>query len=69
VGAVNGSSTLLEIRQPSNQLTRSKRIRLVVLGAGYDLRATRFLQDSIVEEGIELDLPEVMQAKKGYDGI
>jgi len=69
VGAVNGSSTLLEIRQPSNQLTGSKRIRLVVLGAGYDLRATRFLQDSIVEEGIELDLPEVMQAKKGYAGI
>jgi len=39
-------------------------IRLVVLGAGYDLRSLRFLEKGIVDEAIELDLPNVIDAKK-----
>jgi hypothetical protein len=48
----------------SDQKENNKRIRLVVLGAGYDLRSLRFLQEGIVDEAIELDLPNVIQAKK-----
>eukprot|EP00980_Cylindrotheca_fusiformis_P013131 scaffold3299_cov95-Cylindrotheca_fusiformis.AAC.1 len=51
----------------ANQIRSSKpdaKVRLVVLGAGYDLRSLRFLQEGIVDEAIELDLPNVIQAKK-----
>jgi hypothetical protein len=48
----------------SDQKYSNKRIRLVVLGAGYDLRSLRFLQAGIVDEAIEVDLPNVIQAKK-----
>jgi O-methyltransferase involved in polyketide biosynthesis len=42
----------------------SRRVRVVVFGAGYDLRSMRLLRQGIVEEMIEMDLPDVVQAKQ-----
>jgi O-methyltransferase involved in polyketide biosynthesis len=37
---------------------------LVVLGAGYDVIATRLLNQGVVQEAYELDLPQVVQRKQ-----
>lgn len=44
---------------------KPRKIRLVVVGAGYDLRSVRFLQEGIVDEAMEVDLANVIKAKKG----
>jgi hypothetical protein len=42
----------------------NRRVRVVVFGAGYDLRSIRLLRQGIVDEMIEMDLPNVVQAKQ-----
>jgi hypothetical protein len=44
--------------------SKQKRVRLVVLGAGYDLRTLRFLKQGIVQQAIEVDLDYIIEAKK-----
>jgi hypothetical protein len=44
--------------------SKQKRIRLVILGAGYDLRTLRFLKQDIVQQAIEVDLDYIIEAKK-----
>ena len=40
------------------------KIRLVCMGAGYDTRGVKMLERGIVDTVVELDLPEVVDAKK-----
>lgn len=41
-----------------------RKIRLICMGAGYDARGVKMLERGIVNEVVELDLPEVVTAKK-----
>lgn len=41
-----------------------KVVRLVTLGAGYDVRSVKFIERDLVSEAFELDLPEVVEAKQ-----
>jgi len=43
---------------------RTKRIRLVSLGAGYDVRSIKLKERGVVDRAFELDLPEVVEAKQ-----
>jgi O-methyltransferase involved in polyketide biosynthesis len=52
------------VKKVRSESKNRKHIRLVVVGAGYDLRSLRFLQDGIIDEAIEMDLANVMEAKK-----
>ena len=54
------TNTIYDIRQH----TPTKRIRLVTLGAGYDVRSIKFKERSLVDQAIELDLPNVIAAKQ-----
>lgn len=54
------TKTVHEIRQR----TPTKRIRLVTLGAGYDVRSIKFRERSLIDQAIELDLPNVIAAKQ-----
>lgn len=40
------------------------KIRLICMGAGYDTRGVKMIERGIVNEVVELDLPEVVTAKK-----
>jgi Leucine carboxyl methyltransferase len=40
------------------------RIRLITLGAGYDVRSIKLKERGIIDESIELDLPAVVDAKQ-----
>ncbi len=44
------------------------KIRLICLGAGYDLRSIKFLERNLVDEAIEIDLNDVIIAKKKLVG-
>ena len=44
------------------------KIRLICLGAGYDLRSIKFLERNLVDEAIEIDLNDVILAKKKLIG-
>jgi Leucine carboxyl methyltransferase len=48
----------------SSPLQANNKVRVVVLGAGYDLRGTRLLTEGVVDEVLELDLPDVIAAKQ-----
>ena len=50
-------------RTESSQ-SQANKVRLVVLGAGYDLRGTRLLTEGVVDDVLELDLPDVIEAKQ-----
>jgi O-methyltransferase involved in polyketide biosynthesis len=39
-------------------------IRLVTLGAGYDVRSMKFRERGLVDQAVELDLPNVVEAKR-----
>ena len=39
------------------------KIRLISLGAGYDVRSIKFRERGLVDHAVELDLPEVVRAK------
>jgi len=39
------------------------KIRLVSLGAGYDVRSIKFRERGLVDQAVELDLPQVVEAK------
>jgi hypothetical protein len=40
------------------------KIRLICLGAGYDLRCIKFLERNQIDQAFELDLPSVVEAKR-----
>lgn len=40
------------------------KIRLITLGGGYDARSIKFRQEGLVDHAIELDLPNVVDAKR-----
>jgi Leucine carboxyl methyltransferase len=42
----------------------SIRIRLIALGAGYDVRSIKLKERGVIDEAIELDLPTVIDAKQ-----
>jgi len=44
--------------------TRTKKIRLVTLGGGYDVRSIKFRERGLVDQAVELDLPDVIDAKQ-----
>jgi O-methyltransferase involved in polyketide biosynthesis len=44
--------------------TPTKAIRLVTLGAGYDVRSMKFRERGLVDQAVELDLPNVVEAKR-----
>ena len=39
------------------------KVRLISLGAGYDIRSIKLMERKQIDEAIELDLPEVVEAK------
>eukprot|EP00549_Striatella_unipunctata_P016551 CAMPEP_0118688248 /NCGR_PEP_ID=MMETSP0800-20121206/8817_1 /TAXON_ID=210618 ORGANISM="Striatella unipunctata, Strain CCMP2910" /NCGR_SAMPLE_ID=MMETSP0800 /ASSEMBLY_ACC=CAM_ASM_000638 /LENGTH=183 /DNA_ID=CAMNT_0006585491 /DNA_START=791 /DNA_END=1339 /DNA_ORIENTATION=- len=41
----------------------NRRIKLITLGAGYDVRSVRFLEEGLVDEALEFDLPQVVESK------
>lgn len=43
---------------------KAKKIRLICMGAGYDTRGVKMLERNTVDQVIELDLPEVVDAKE-----
>lgn len=49
--------------QYAQAATTSAKIRLVVLGGGYDTRSIRLLTNHKIQEAWELDLPKVTEAK------
>lgn len=51
------------IHQVQAQNGPSTKIRLVALGAGYDVRSIKFRERGLVNQAIELDLPQVISAK------
>jgi O-methyltransferase involved in polyketide biosynthesis len=53
------SMILKEISASTN-----KRIRLISLGAGYDVRSVRWLSSGQVDEAWELDIPTVVESKR-----
>ena len=42
----------------------TKRIRLVMLGGGYDIRSLKLRQRGLIDEAVEFDLADVVEAKK-----
>jgi O-methyltransferase involved in polyketide biosynthesis len=56
-------TVFLDNRTAAAAVAAPGKIRLVVLGAGYDLRSLRFLENGLVEEAFELDLAQVIDAK------
>jgi hypothetical protein len=40
------------------------KLRLVSLGAGYDVRSVKLLQTGMIDKAVELDLPQVIAAKQ-----
>jgi O-methyltransferase involved in polyketide biosynthesis len=56
-------TVFLDNRTAAAAMAASGKIRLVVLGAGYDSRSLRFLENGLVEEAFELDLDQVITAK------
>jgi Leucine carboxyl methyltransferase len=51
-------------QKPESSTSQASKVRVVVLGAGYDLRGTRLLTEGVVDDVLELDLPEVIEAKQ-----
>jgi O-methyltransferase involved in polyketide biosynthesis len=56
-------TVFLDNRTAAAAEAASGKTRLVILGAGYDLRSLRFLENGLVEEAFELDLGQVIEAK------
>jgi hypothetical protein len=50
-------------RQQQQQQQYTTKIRLVVLGGGYDTRSIRLLANGSIQEAWELDLPQVIESK------
>jgi len=46
------------------QVDTSTRIRLIMLGGGYDIRSLKLKQRGLIDEAVELDLPQVVEAKQ-----
>lgn len=51
-----------------NDVENGKKIRLICLGAGYDLRSIKLLERKWVNEAYELDLKEVVEGKRKLIG-
>jgi hypothetical protein len=51
-----------------NDVKKGKKIRLICLGAGYDLRSIKLLERKWVDEAFELDLKQVVEAKQKLIG-
>lgn len=51
------------VRENDESRNTTTSVRLVSLGAGYDVRSIKFRERGLVDQAIELDLPEVIQAK------
>lgn len=52
-------------RDETNKDFKTKRkIRLIYLGAGYDVRSIYLQQHGLIDQAIELDLPNVIEAKR-----
>lgn len=51
-----------------NDVPKGRKIRLVCLGAGYDLRSIKLLERKWVDEAFELDLQQVVEAKEKLIG-
>lgn len=52
------------LRQEVALYGSAKKIRLVSLGAGYDVRSIRFLTSELVQEAWEMDVLDVMRSKQ-----
>ena len=48
----------------ARQADPTKRIRLIMLGGGYDIRSLKLRQRGLVDQAVELDLPDVVEAKQ-----
>ena len=57
-----------KVRSKASKSNKPTRIRLVVVGAGYDTRSLRFLESGVIDEAIEIDLEHVVEAKKALLG-
>jgi len=53
-----------EIVEEARSRNRKTKIRLVSMGAGYDVRSIKFLSKGLVDSAYELDLPQVIEAKQ-----
>jgi hypothetical protein len=51
-----------------NDIQKGKKIRLICLGAGYDLRTIKLLERKWIDEAFELDLEQVVDAKRKLIG-
>ena len=51
-------------QQESSDTGKDLSVRLISLGAGYDVRSIKFREQGVVHEAHELDLPEVIDAKQ-----
>jgi hypothetical protein len=49
---------------PSDDNKQQQRIRLVTFGGGYDVRSMKLMEQGIIDEAVELDLPIMVQAKR-----
>ena len=46
------------------QVDASTRIRLIMLGCGYDIRSLKLKKSGLIDEAVEFDLPKVVEAKQ-----
>ena len=62
--AVAGIVSPLDDDNDGNAAPNTKaRIRLVSFGVGYDVRSVKFLERKLIDGAVELDLPQVVEAK------
>ena len=52
----------------SLSLNEQTKVRLITLGAGYDVRSIKLRERGVIDSAVELDLPEVVQAKTAILG-
>lgn len=57
-------SIMKYINDIQSSTDKQKKIRLISFGAGYDLRSIKFMERNLVDEVVEIDLPEVVEAKR-----
>jgi O-methyltransferase involved in polyketide biosynthesis len=53
-----------QVRQLTIPGDKPQRVRLVTFGGGYDVRSMKLMEQGIIDEAVELDLPIVIQAKR-----
>jgi O-methyltransferase involved in polyketide biosynthesis len=56
------------VQQVRESGSNTQKIRLITLGGGYDARSIKFRERGLVDQAIELDLPDVVNAKRSIFG-